>query len=100
MKYVLIKHKNLKLLVNEGLPIQPLVENLAEIEQLAKEVSEFYKNLLNATDSEAKELQSRVNSLISKIDYKVIGVPFTNQDAELYALNKQLQFDELELTTK
>jgi len=97
MKYALIKYKNLKLLINEGLQMQPLIEHLHDIEILADKVNAFYANLLNNKSDQAKKLEQEKSSLLSKIGYTIIGVPFTNHDAELYALDKQLEFDVLEL---
>lgn len=97
MKYVLIKHKDLKLLVNEGLHMQPFLEHLSEIVTLAEKVNHFHRNLLNATAEEGRQLENKARSLTSKIGYKIIGIPFTNHDAELYALDKKLDFETLEL---
>jgi uncharacterized metal-binding protein len=97
MKYVLIKYKEIKMLVNEGLSMQPLIENLIQIEALNKKVIQFHANLLNATSEQGKVLQKEVTELTSKIGYKIIGVPFTNHDAELYALDKKLDYAVLEL---
>jgi len=99
MKYVLIKHKNLKLLINERLHMQPLVDCLLEIEDLADRVTKLYKNVLNATDKEINNIEKQKKALTSKIGYKIIGVPFSNHDAELYALNNKLEYTELELTS-
>ena len=97
MKYVLIKYKGLKLLINEGLHMQPLIDNLVKIELLAERVSDFYANLMSASKSDGEALEKERQTLTSKIGYKIIGVPFTNQDAELYALDKQLSYEVLEL---
>jgi len=99
MKYVLIKHKNLKLLINQGLHMQPLIDNLLELENLADRVTKLYKNVLNATDKEINNLEKQKEALTSKIGYKIIGVPFSSHDAELYALNNKLEYTELELTS-
>lgn len=98
MKYVLIKYKNIKLLVNEGCDMQPLIEHIQSIESLAEKVSSFYVNLMNATTEQSSELEKEKQKLISLIGYNIIGVPFTNQDAELYALDKKLKYTELQLT--
>ncbi len=97
MKYVLVKYKKIKLLINDGLHMQPLIEHLTEIEQLNDAVNDFYKNLLTATSDQGAELETRKRELTSKIGYKIIGVPFTGHDAELYALDKNISYDELEL---
>lgn len=97
MKYVLVKYKNIKLLINEGLHVQPLIENLSEIELMAEKVVVFYKNMLNATKEDGKKLDQEKAALMSKIGYKIIGVPFTNHDAELYAIDKKLDYESLVL---
>lgn len=97
MKYVLIKYKKIKLLVNEGLHMQPLIDHLSEIELLNNDVTDFYKNLLYATDESSAKTTKQQQALISRIGYKIIGVPFSNDDAELYALDKKLDYQILEL---
>lgn len=97
MKYVLIKYKNMKLLVHEGVDIQPLIQHLSDIEALALDVESFYLNLLSATKDDGAALTERARKLTSKIGYKIIGVPFTSHDAELYALDKKLDYEVLEL---
>lgn len=97
MKYVLIKFKNLKLLVHEGIQIDSLISELKEIELLTEKVNNFYANLITATKEQGAALDKERQALTSKIGYKIIGVPFTNQDAELYALDKKLDYEVLEL---
>ena len=97
MKYLLIRYKNIKLLVNESCDMQPLIAHIQSIESLAKKVNGFYKNLKNATDQDASSIEQEKQQLISKIGYKIIGVPFTHQDAELYALDKKLDYADMEL---
>ena len=97
MKYVLIRYKKIKLLINEKESIQPLIENLSDIEQLNKDVNGFYEKLFRLTGEQGSELELKKQNLISKIGYEIIGVPFTNQDAELYALDRGLNYTELEL---
>jgi hypothetical protein len=97
MKYTLVKYKKIKLLVNEGLQMQPLIDHLFDIEVLNEKVTSFYKNVLNEGGESAAAIASEQQALISKIGYKIIGVPFTNHDAELYALDKKLDYEILEL---
>lgn len=97
MKYTLIKYNNLKLLVNELEDPSPLISRLPEIEALAVDVKEFYSNLLNVSESETKAIEDKRKLLIEKIGYQIIGVPFTNHDAELYAIDKKLEYDILEI---
>lgn len=97
MKYVLIKYKNIKLLVNEVCDMKPMLEQLPNIEALAEKVSGFYMNLMNVNQEQSSALEKEKQQLTSKIGYKIIGVPFTNQDAELYALDKKLEYTEFQL---
>ncbi|HHC7130694.1 TPA: hypothetical protein ACN37W_004529 [Vibrio parahaemolyticus] len=97
MKYVLVKYKKLKLLINEGCHSESLIENLTEIEQLNDEFESFCQNLLTASDDYAKALEQKKQQLISKIGYRIIGTPFTNHDAELYVLDKHIPYDVLKL---
>ena len=97
MKYVLIKYKHIKLLINEGLEMQPLINHLSEIEALEKKVSVFYKNVMTAKKGEGESLQKEADAIISKIGYRITGVPFTLHEAELYALDKKLDYEILEL---
>lgn len=98
MKHVLVKYKNIKLLVNEGCDMQPMLEQLQSIEALTEKVNDLYINLVNATPEQFSDLEKERQQLISKIGYKIIGVPFTNQDAELYALDKKMEYKELVLS--
>lgn len=97
MKYVLIKFKNLKLLVHEGIQIDNLISELKDIELLAEKVNNFYANLITATKEQGAALDKEKQALITKIGYKIIGVPFTNHDAELYALDKKIDYEVLKL---
>ena len=97
MKYVLVKYKTLKLLINEGLPMQPLIDHLNDIVELEKKVKDFYANLLNETRESGLALKKEQQALISTIGYTIIGMPFDNKDPELYALDKRLEYEVLEL---
>lgn len=77
--------------------MQPLIDNLADIEALNDTVIAFYNNLMTAHEADSAAIEQRKNALESAIGYKIIGVPFTNSDAELYALDKRLDYEVLEL---
>jgi len=77
--------------------MQPLIEHIQSIESLAKKANSFYTNIKNATYQESSTLEKEKKQLISKIGYKIIGVPFTHQDAELYALDNKLDYADMEL---
>lgn len=97
MEYVLVKYQQLKILVEEDANIETLIENLQDLVALDEDVSLFYKNLLTARPEQIASLEKRQKALIKKIGGKVIGKPFDNVDAELYALDKQLNYDVLQL---
>ena len=63
---------------------------------LADKVSIFYKNVLTATKEQGAEFEKEKQSLISSIGYKIITI-ITNEDAELYALDRKLNYEILEL---
>lgn len=77
--------------------MDPLLNLLPEIEQLVEKVNNFYGNLMNATREEGVALEEERRLLTTKIGYIIIGVPFTNGDAELYALDKNLEYSEVQL---
>ncbi len=97
MKYVLVKYKDIKLLINEGCSAEALIKHIAEIEELSKRLENFYLNVFNANADEVPAIEYERRQLISKIGYKITGEPFTNEDAELYALNEKLDYTELHL---
>lgn len=94
---ILIKHKTLKLLINAGCDKQRVIDQLGEIEALAQKVNSFYIKLMDVPQEAFDLLEKEKQRLISKIGYQPIGVPFTNQDAELYALDRKLDYIELQL---
>lgn len=97
MKYNLLKHKNMKLLISDECSREILLTYLPEIEALAKKVSHFYANLMHATNDDAASIEAEKKLLLSKIGYNIIGLPFSNHDAELYALDKKLNYKILQL---
>lgn len=97
MKYNLLKHKNMKLLISDECSREILLTYLPEIEALGEKVSHFYANLMHATNDDAASIEAEKKLLLSKIGYNIIGLPFSNHDAELYALDKKLAYKELQL---
>lgn len=97
MKYNLFKHKNVKLLISEECTREILLEHLQEIEALAEKVSHFYANLMHATQADAAIIEAEKKLLLSKIGFNIIGLPFSNHDAKLYALEKKLFYKEVQL---
>lgn len=97
MKSSLIKYKNIKLLIDSGLPMAPLLENIEEIAALSNAVAEHYEDILSASASRTREIQQWRQKLISKVGYKIVGAAFTDQEAELYALDRGIEYEILEL---
>lgn len=97
MKYNLVRHKNIKLLISDECSREILLEHLPEIEALAEKVSHFYTNLMHATQDDAASIEAEKKLLLSKIGFNIIGLPFSNHDAELYALDKKLNYKILQL---
>lgn len=99
MKYYLVIYENLKLLVKQGSDLKLLVDQLDEIERLEKKVNSVYLNSLNIDSLKANNenialIKKERSNLYNKIGYEIIGVPFTENDAELYAIDKKLDYQE------
>lgn len=97
MKYVLVKYKKLKLLINEGLPMQPLIDHLQDVVELKDRQQDFYANLVGGTEDDCAAFERSRSDLVRKIGYIIVGTPFDDRDAELYALDKGLDYSILEL---
>lgn len=95
MNYTLLTHNELNLLFDSGADSGAVIAHIDEIEALADEVNAFYRNLLSASKEQAAELESKRQALLKKIGVNIIGVPFTNHDAMLYALDRKLSFTQL-----
>lgn len=92
MKYNLFKHNKIKLLISEDCTREILLEHLQEIEALAEKVSNFYANLMHTNQADAAMIEAEKKLLLSKIGFNIIGLPFSNHDAELYALDKKFEY--------
>ncbi len=99
MKKVLVKYKQLKILIDETADIEPLIANIDEISSLNDDVISMYKNLLSTPPEQAEQLQKRVDLFKPLVDQLgIVGVPFQNKDAELYAADKKIMIvDRLEI---
>lgn len=98
MKMTLIKYKALKLLVNENSHSALFLDNIEKIEALDVLTKEFVSDLLNPSQLIMDEINRLKNQLASFINMSgVIGFPFDNHDAELYAYDRKINFDILEL---
>lgn len=97
MQYTLLTHNELNLLFDAGADSSAVIAHIDEIEALADEVNAFYENLLAASKEQAAELETKRQQLLEKIGVNIIGVPFTNHDAILYALDRKLSFTQIRL---
>lgn len=98
MKKILLKYKDIKLLVNEDVDIQHFIDNKELIVQLHDAMNQFTTNLLNQSDDDAKkidELKQKLAEFVMHSD--VIGFPFHMKDAELYALDNNIEYEILEI---
>lgn len=66
-------------------------------EDYCEDYLDLHIALMSATPDQSAALEKEKQQLTSKIGYNIIGVPFTNHDAELYALDKKLDYTELHL---
>lgn len=96
----LIKYKDVKLLITktEG-DASLLTSNIEAIEELDKRVKAFYLSQMSPdADSEVRAIEAEREKLSHVRDeLGLIGVPFDNHDAELYALDRRLDYEILEL---
>lgn len=97
MSWVLVKYKNIKLLVEDNLDTNSLIENLKEIEILNFKFKEICENMLLQSKGDIFRFNQQKDLLLRRIGGAVIGAPFTTHDAELYALGKGLIYTEIEL---
>lgn len=86
----LIVRNDVKLLIGADDAIAAIERHIEEVEALHAKVNEFYKNLLDAAPGEGTAIDAEVKALQEKIGYKIVGVPFTNHDAELYVLDRKI----------
>ncbi|MPX91415.1 hypothetical protein [Salinivibrio sp. VYel1] len=97
MQYTLLTHNELNLLFDAGADSGVVIAHIEEIQTLADEMNAFYENLLTASNEQATELEAKRQGLLKKIGFNIIGVPFTNHDAELYAVDRGLHVERLDL---
>ncbi len=96
----LVKYNDVTLLItNADGDLSLLTSILDDIEKLDTDTKKFYKNLIAAdADSIGQSLKIRANKLnYVKEALGIIGTPFDVHDAELYAVNKGIEYEVLEL---
>lgn len=95
MRKTLIKYKDIKLLVNEEMNIQHFIDNKDAIIQLNELTNQFCSDLLNQTEKNVEEINKLKQELS---DFVMHSDAIGYQDAELYALNHNIEYNILEIT--
>lgn len=98
MEMVLIKYRDLNLLVDPDSDMQDLLANVDEIQEFQRVRNRNLEGMLNISQEEWQEekaLQESLQALKEKMG--IIGYPFDNHEAELFALNRKIDYEELEL---
>lgn len=95
---ILIKYKNMSVLVNDDFNIQEFSANADKIYRYFEKKSAFARNILSQNDKDINELDTLKAELWQFIvSSGAVGFPFDNKDAELYALNNDIEYQILEL---
>ena len=95
---ILIKYRDIKLLVNADSDMQLFIDNKDKIVALNEAMKAFTRDLLNQSTEDVNridKLKEELSEFVQMTD--VIGFPFNMQDAELYALDKQIEYQVLEI---
>ncbi|MBL8499570.1 MAG: hypothetical protein JNL77_03135 [Nitrosomonas sp.] len=96
---ILIKYKDIKILVNADSDVAEFIKHKDKIVALNAATTEFAENLLKQTDNDVKRIacmKKELESFVLMSD--AIGFPLNNKDAELYALDKHINYDVIELS--
>ena len=94
----LIKFSDVKLLVDADISKELLIKNAKNICELNSLVNTLYRDALGADQFLLDEIKRKRNELDDfVVQSGVIGSPFDLHDAELYALDRNLEFEVLEL---
>lgn len=97
-KKILLKYKDISILISETVSLELFIENRKEIENLNSKVRHFHKNIVSMGEKENQEIEHlRVKLKDISEEFEIIGSPFDNHDAELYALNNRIEYEILEL---
>jgi len=98
MKMVLIKYKKMSVLVDQNADMNLFIQNLDKIQKLDALAKGFYKNLLTTSPEDLEKIEKMKSELKPVSDeMKIIGTPFDNHDAELYALDHGIEYGIFEL---
>ena len=101
-KLRIIKHQDLTILVlNDKLSLDVFLTNLSEILRLDTDTKRNFKNLLDADiEEKMNDVAQRKETLVQVLGVEkedIIGVPFSTHNAELYALNNNIEYEIIEI---
>lgn len=98
MSKVLLKYKNLSLLVDSEADVELFIKCKDQILKLNEAYVAFMRNIINMDKSDSKRIEDMRNDLKEFIiESGVIGAPFDIQNAELFALSNKIEYQTLEL---
>lgn len=96
--YVLLKDGAVKLLLRDSFDMSQYLQRRDEIAAFNTAMLDFYRNAMHATTEDVAHVKRMKQQLADfAVASGVIGSPFDTHDAELYALDRKLQYDVLEL---
>lgn len=98
MSKVLLKYKELSILVDENADMELFTKNVEHIYRFFEQYKAYVSNLMDATEEDTRRLTQMKDELSEFIeDSGVIGAPFDNHDALLYALDRNVDYKVLEI---
>ena len=97
VEYILIKYNDVKILIESECDIENLCRFLPDIQDLNQRTKKFFGSLDARTDEEVDFLKEKPKQIINNLGFNIIGTPFDLHDAELYALDRKLDYTTLEL---
>lgn len=100
MGFVLIKYRDIKMLAGGDVDISAITANLKEINELNSCLKALRKGSLNASPDDVARYDDKRDAIIKKIGFAIIGAPFTTDDAEIFARDRQIDYDEVEIEDK
>ncbi|MBX3629293.1 MAG: hypothetical protein KF908_05140 [Nitrosomonas sp.] len=89
----------MKLLIDNDCNVELFLKYKEQILLLNDEMIDFTKNLLNQTNEDIARIEKIKNQLSEFIQMTdVIGFPFNMKDAELYAIDHNIQYHVIEIS--
>lgn len=93
---ILLKYKDIKLLVDDNMCADVFISNIPAIEEFNAAAMAYAESALHATAEDTARIKALKKVLANFIDQsKVIGFPFDLKDAELHAIDKGIKYTEL-----